>query len=201
MGHLEGPPAEALKQELSKIRQEPFESLLSYNRRYRELADEAYPPPAHGGCNQDQERALIKAYGKGLAHDTTARKLTSQGWPATLEAAMARTAQLEMAQTVYDHLGRVTEPMEVGSTPSLRPQAPPARSSPGPQPPLNLQRLQTHISKLEAQLQRMRDANPRSPKRDARTCYNCRRQGHIARDCRAPKQGESRQSSIPPRKN
>lgn len=131
--------AEALKQELTKIRQEPFESILSYNRQFRELADEAHPRPAQGARNVDQERALIKAYGKGLAHDTLARKLTSQGWPATLNDAMTRTSRVETAQKVYDHLGRIPEPMEVGSAPPLRLQGPPFRPPPQPQPPKEIQ--------------------------------------------------------------
>lgn len=193
---------EALKQELGKIRQEPFESVLSYNRRFRELADEAYPTPAGEGRNQDQERTLIKAYGKGLALDSTARKLTSQGWPATLEAAMTRTAQLETAHTVYDHLGRETEPMEVGSVPPLRPQVP-QKAPTQPQPPREVQQLRTHIAKLEAQIQRLR-VGPRGPPtksyNSTRKCYACQRPGHIARDCRAQQPGKPHHFTSP-RKN
>ena len=52
---------------LTKICQEPF----SYNRRFRQLTDEAFPLPTHCQCNQDQERSLIKANDKGLAHKQT----------------------------------------------------------------------------------------------------------------------------------
>ena len=45
---------EALKQELSKIHQEAFESILSYNRRFCELAYEAYSLPA-GGQSRPRE--------------------------------------------------------------------------------------------------------------------------------------------------
>ena len=189
---------EALRGELHKIKQEPFETILSFNRRFRELAQDAYPAPG-GNRNADQERQLIRAYGKGLALDKVARKLTAQGWPATLEMAMERTATFETADTVYDHLGRSTEPMEVGAaattTAPLRPQGPPFHGSTQPQPPKEMQQMRTHIAKLEAQIKRLQDQPP--SRRPPRTCYNCNRPGHIARECSASQGGRSRQASFP----
>ena len=172
---------EATRKELDKIRQEIHESLISYNRRFRELAEESYPLAAR---NEDQERTLVKAYGKGLAHDSTARKLVSNGWPENLEAAIRRTAQLETSQEVYDHLGRQVSAMEVGSaaaTPKLAPQ------QPKPQPSLEVQQLRSHIAKLEAQINRLKPAY--TDNRNARKCYSCGAADHLARDCPRPQQG------------
>ena len=170
---------ERIKKELEKIKQSVYETIVGYNRRFRELAEEAYPAAQR---NDDQERALVKAYGKGLAQDHMARKLTSQGWPANLQAALNRMATTETSREVYDHLGRLTESMEVGEL-----------TKPSPQPPLEIQRLKSHIAKLEAQIARSRP--PRQSSQSQPRCYNCNKVGHIARECRAPRQPRNAHTS------
>lgn len=165
---------ELTKRKLEKIKQEPYETIVSYNRRFREIAEEAYPL-AHR--NADQERALIKAYAKGLAIDAHARKLVAQGWPADLDDALERMAQLATASEIYDHLGRQIERMEVGQIST-------------PQPPIEIQRLSTNVAKMQNQLSQMQQRLPdNAPNRSKfqGNCYNCGKSGHMSRDCRAPR--------------
>ena len=72
-----------LRDELDKIRQSVYEPTAQYARRFRDIADVAYPT-AHR--NADQERLLIKAFARGLKSNELARKLVEQS-PATIEAA------------------------------------------------------------------------------------------------------------------
>ncbi|ELU12578.1 hypothetical protein CAPTEDRAFT_201626 [Capitella teleta] len=80
-----------LKEGLRRVRQKTHETMLSYNRRFREMARDAFPFPR----NQEQERELITLYGKGLAKNEVAKKLASRGWPQDLEAALRATETME----------------------------------------------------------------------------------------------------------
>ncbi|ELU18649.1 hypothetical protein CAPTEDRAFT_209205 [Capitella teleta] len=157
-----------LKEDLRRVRQKIHETLLSYNRRFREMARDAFPFPR----NQEQERELITLYGKGLAKNEVAKKLASRGWPQDLEAALRATETMEASKSVYDRFDR-HEAMEIGEmTRQPQPQQP-------SQPSLDIQRLQSHVAKLEAKLDRMQHPPPSS-----RKCFNCGREGHLARNCR-----------------
>lgn len=154
---------ELVKRKLEKLNQDSFETIISYNRRFRETAEEAYPA---GGRNEDQERALIKAYARGLAKDAGARKLVSQGWPINLAAAMDRMTTQATATEIYDHLGRREVPMEVGAVGSSTPDR-------------RMEQIQSTLAKLETQMRDIRNAS-RSVK-----CFSCGKAGHISRDCRS----------------
>ena len=71
--------ASALRDEVENTRQSAYELPASYSRRFRDVADSAYP---NGHRNADQERLLIKAYAKGLASDMyTSTKTSRRGQP------------------------------------------------------------------------------------------------------------------------
>ncbi|ELU13091.1 hypothetical protein CAPTEDRAFT_196473 [Capitella teleta] len=108
---------------LTKVRQQPGENILAYNRRFRQAALEAFP----GDRNADQNRELVRIYGKGLLEAAAARKLVTAGWPATLEEAFNRMSARKTAQERYRHLGRHEEAMEVAaysSPPATTPRQP-----------------------------------------------------------------------------
>ena len=66
--------------------------------------------------NEDQNRALIKYFARGLTSDDMARKLVENlAHPAVLEDAMIMVARLNERQDAYQRLGRVEEAMEVGA--------------------------------------------------------------------------------------
>ena len=74
--------ASALRDELEKTNQSAYEPEAGYNRRFREVADAAYPTADR---NDDQNRILIRAYARGLRSSELARKLVEEGAPFTLE--------------------------------------------------------------------------------------------------------------------
>ena len=55
----------AQQRELRSCQRRPGEAVLSYNRRFREIADDAYPLPR----NQEQTAILVQSYAKGLKDD------------------------------------------------------------------------------------------------------------------------------------
>ena len=107
----------ALKDELDRVTQSAFEPTQQYVRRFREVADMAYPINTH---NVDQERLLIKTFARGLAADAIAAKLVKVS-QFSLEAAVILVPQACLRQDAYSRLGRTIrfeEPMEIGASDS-----------------------------------------------------------------------------------
>lgn len=173
--------------ELQSVARQPGEKVLSYNRRFREAADEAYP----GARNEEQNENLVRLYAMGLRDSTKATKIISTGWPATLEDAMRRVAEKEVQASNLQRLGlsRQEEPMDVDAY--------------GPRKPVSSQQdkelhlLKTQYGKLEAKmdrlLERLANQTPaatsstmlqkKKKRAEDRTCYGCGDVGHIRRHC------------------
>lgn len=185
---------------LAKVKQQPNENILAYNRRFRQAALEAFP----GDRNVDQSRELVRLYGKGLLEPAAARKLVAEGWPATLENAFTRMTDRETAQERYSHLGRREEPMELAAYATRQPLEQPKKTD------LDLvqrklDQLMTKLAKMELQKSSVQPTmqypqTPQTtysteqgtpPRMDAQLphsrppprCYNCQKLGHIARRC------------------
>ena len=104
--------ASALRDELEKTNQSAYEPEAGYNRRFREVADAAYPTADR---NDDQNRILIRAYARGLRSSELARKLVEEGAPSTLEGAIKLISGYSARKDAYARLSRTEEPMEVGT--------------------------------------------------------------------------------------
>jgi hypothetical protein len=85
-------PADFLKSELTELKRTPFDTLVSFNRKFRTLATQAYPEPR----NEDQEEILIQTYAQNLVNSSLARKVIKPEWPATLDIAMERITRKEL---------------------------------------------------------------------------------------------------------
>lgn len=184
---------------LSQVKQLPSENILAYNRRFRAAANEAFPGPR----NADQNRELVRAYGKGLQETAAARKLVSENWPDTLEAAFNRMTTRETGQERFEHLGRAEEPMEVSAT--VKPIVS-TNNDDKPEWVKHIEAIHTRIARMEAvnaaQAPRTKSAPRAPPSRrkqgeytpDGRPiCFHCKRAGHIARECHQ-RQCERRQT-------
>ena len=198
--------AAALRDEVETVRQPAFETTAKYSRRFREVADAAYPQQYR---NEDQERILVNTYARGLKSDDMARKLVEETAPATLEAAITAVAKLNERQDAYTRLRRVEEPMEVGivhSTQpttvakieaSLRSPAPDRRpddmykkrerSYNRPTPRYEEVRARSVPRRTEGRPDRQESRSSRPQGQQVRLCYTCGKPGHIARECRQSK--------------
>ncbi|ELT97912.1 hypothetical protein CAPTEDRAFT_198432 [Capitella teleta] len=140
---------------LTKVRQQPGENILAYNRRFRQAALEAFP----GDRNADQNRELVRIYGKGLLEAAAARKFVTAGWPATLEEAFNhRMSARETAQDRYQHLGRHEEATKVAAyssppttTPRQPQEQPQQKKSEMDALAKKLDQVMTKLAKLEIQ--------------------------------------------------
>ena len=63
-----------LRDEAETIEQSPYEPIASYNCRFREAANAAYPDVTQ---NADQQRILIKACARGLEDEEIAKELVT----------------------------------------------------------------------------------------------------------------------------
>ena len=135
---------QSLRDELYHIRQSPYDSIPQYSRKFRELADSAYPTRPRNG---DQALTLVRAFARGLTSNDMTRKLIENIVPPiTLEAAIALVAQYNERHDAYDRLRRQEVPMEIGSL-DLK------GKSPAP-PDIDtltkiVERLSTKLAKLE----------------------------------------------------
>ena len=104
--------AAALQDEVENLKQSTYEPTAQYSRRFREVADSAYPTAQ---CNPDQEQLLIKAYARGLTSNELARKLVEEVSQHELESAIAAIARFSERKDAYDRLGRTVVPMAAPS--------------------------------------------------------------------------------------
>ena len=153
---------EARQRELEKVRQQPGESIVHFNRRFKTLMDEAYPADANGVRAADTHKILARIYGRGLLQRGMVNYMMSHGRPNAIEAAMTRCRAKEEAADAIRQLGREDEePMEAGMVApadNINPSTVPRTKAPSkeaPQPSLEMQRLQSHIAKLEAKIDRL----------------------------------------------
>ena len=165
----------ALRDEVEKTRQSAYEPEASFSRRFREVADAAYPTDAR---NEEQNRILIRAFARGLRSDELARKLVEEGNPTSLEDAFETLAGYSARKDAYARLSRHEEPMEVAP---VNPSPPRPQVAPESTTTVSLlkkvlqsqERLQTKVAKLEAQtVPRSASAAP-----SARPTYRDGRQG------------------------
>ena len=78
--------------ECEQTRQSQFDSVPQYSRKFREIAEAAYPI---GTRTADQNVTLVRAFAKGLASDAIARKLIQDVLPRDLEAAITAVAVMD----------------------------------------------------------------------------------------------------------
>ena len=180
---------------------------MSYNRRFRDLMNEAYPIQVNEQGqevprNRDQMEILIKIYAQGLRDRALARKIITPDWPETVQQAMERTALNEKAGDNLERLGYRDEPMEVDVVAQATP-------SPSNRPHQNysqtekeLYALKKQYGKLERKIDEVLKKGPSTPtsthapsgQRDQRKCFFCGIQGHIQRDCRKFRRWQSQQA-------
>ena len=94
---------QSLRDEIDRINQSPYDSIPQFSRKFRELADSAYPTQAR---NNDQELTLVRAFARGLTSNGMARKLIANIVPpVSLEAAIMLVARYNDRHDAYDRLG------------------------------------------------------------------------------------------------
>ena len=186
-----------LRDECAKVRQSAYEEVASYNRRFRSLANKAYPPEDR---NPDQQRILVDAYIKGLTSDKIAEEVISNGLPEELEPTMLCVSRCAERRSRLNRLRRVEEPMELGAVggkqPAPRPEQHNNQDSTERLTHKLLKQLIGSVEKLHTKQEKLviQRMDKTKPTRKSRTddgkliCYNCSGVGHISRDC--PKRQE-----------
>ena len=102
---------------LERIRQRSNEDIMSFHRRFNQIARVAYPDVAGAPRNAEVHGILINLYGRGLRSDRMARKLADRDPPfPTINAAMAHIETLTAGRERYERMMRPKDdPKEVGA--------------------------------------------------------------------------------------
>ena len=201
-----------LRDQLTRIEQTDGETIASYNRRYIELADRAYPRPGLNlPRNADQNRTLLEHYIRGLRDDHVADRLVTHGHPQDHEQAV--TMAQEYARDVFRlrlarrprTTPRQEEPMEIGAVHSGARPKDPQRPPLAPEGDIHrkVDGLARQLTKLISIMERPHAAAlpqlSRSPinnlisvddrpqlynEQGKPICNYCQKKGHVASECR-----------------
>ena len=179
---------EKLRVNLEQLYQREGETLASYNRRYREATQRAYPSPR----SADAERIVLRSYLKGLRAADLAKKVSLELRDQTLEAALEFVERVEAGLERFVGLQRAEEPMDTSAVQ--------ATAAPESDVLATLQKIQkgqervmTRLSKLETSQKssgpegpdRYWPSQPRQPQRSVQpprgfrngerkvTCFHC----------------------------
>ena len=172
-----------IREALGSLRQNSGESLRNFNRKFRDLAEQAFPVENR---TNDQVKELIKSYIRGLYSKDTARSVLRSS-PTSITEAMATAIDNDEVEEALQRLGhRHEEPMDISSlTPKVQQKI--SMESMAKQ----LEKMNTKIAKLEVNIhqgavpqQRRKVFNRNSHTAEGKPiCYNCRQPGHISRQC------------------
>lgn len=186
---------ERLRAEVETMTMNSFDTVASYNLKFREAAVAAYPQPR----SADAERTLVHAYIRSLSKYEMKKKVI-ENHPANLDAAMHRAEQVDADHDQCRRLigDRREEPMEVNTVASA-----PALAALQKQ----LAQLTTNVGKLST-MQKTQNRSERKERKSSKAwtadglpiCYECQRAGHFARDCFRRK-GQGRKDPRPPQQN
>ena len=169
-GHFLGPQDQALQRsELANMKQGAYEDALVFSRRFREVAESAYPTmPWHA----QEERDIVRGFIRGLATESMSEELALRVRPATLAGAENALAQLQAAAREYGMLSERTKKVSAvgGAPPGIAPsqaETPGARSAtqPGASHPTELARLEAQVASLSKRLGEVAAFNA-PPRRD-----------------------------------
>ena len=107
---------EHIRESLDTLKQSPGESLRVFNRKYRDLAEIAFPMEQR---TDDQTKSLIRSYIKGMRSRDTARAVL-RSCPATLVDAMTTALDNDEVEEALQRLGhRQEEPMDISAVQQL----------------------------------------------------------------------------------
>ena len=132
---------EHVREALGSLRQISGESLRNFNRKFRDLAEQAFPVEHR---TNDQIKELIKCYIRGLSSKDTARSVLRSS-PTSITEAMATAVDMDEVEDALHRLGhRHEEPMDISSlVPKVQPKV--SMESLAKQ----LEKMSTKIAKLE----------------------------------------------------
>ena len=189
---------DVVRESLDTLRQSPRESLRAFNRKYRDLAEVAFPVEQRF---EDQTKLLIKSYIKSLSSRDTVRA-TLQASPTNLAEAVATAQESDELEDTLQRLGhRLEEPMDISSVkPNIQTQMPWDRLS------KQLDKMNNNIARLETQIDQGWPAQMKYPQgrqmHGKTICFRCSNTGNIARpNCPRKSQNSNNAmdvSSVPP---
>jgi hypothetical protein len=123
---LSADEAERLRQQMSLLVQGAYDDIVTFNRKFREAAEKAFPVPR----TPDVDRIVLQAYEKNLNSKPLVTKLVIEQNPQNIQEAMAYTEAQTAGMNRLNSLGiyqrQTDEPMDVSSlnASGTRPQPP-----------------------------------------------------------------------------
>ena len=147
-----------------------------FNRKFREKAEAAYGDTPRA---VEVEKTIIRNYVMALTDKDLARKIITESGAETLAEVIRYADKVATGIELFDTIFSQEEPMDVSVVTS------PAPAKDHVDLKKQIERQNTKIDKLEAQLKQERDqkVTTRSLSQEVQ-CYLCGQFGHIKRDCR-----------------